>query len=236
MKKGLRKIIIEALSKEYKEDEPYKLNYFKVLIRGKDEWWPVMATMRETDWVTFVDNWHDAGNKIVAITQEEYRKMQSSRLVNESITKNQIVIISDEERKRIFEKNAQSIATIQMTEFFLNILDGCEIVLDERWPDSTFYRKNGEVLFEKDVKRKYFYVHYSKIWRVFEGQFGLQYADIQAFIKKVLETLKNFEGLTPEYSPFQKQRRLDDTQNLVGLTPQRSEWEPVEVRWMTLQI
>lgn len=190
----------------------------------------VMAIRRSDDakWWTFIgsDGKHigtymvnpdNLAKELKNKAEKAYNKWLDvyAKSVNESHTKRQTVVISDEERKRIFDNNAQSIATIQMTEFFINMLDGCEIVVDKRYPNSVFYRKNGEVLFEKDVKNKYFFVHYDKIWLVLERRFGLQYGKMQTFIKNVLETLKNFQGLRPLQS---------------------NTWHQQPIRWKNLKI
>ena len=84
---------------------------------------------------------------------------------------------------------------VKMREFLLSWLNGCTIQLSEKYPDSVFYKKDDEVVFElykeKNEEETYFWVHYDKIWSVFYNKFGLNYDETQSFIKNVVEdTLK----------------------------------------------
>ena len=97
-------------------------------------------------------------------------------------------------RKVLFEK----ISIIRdMEVFFLSFLEGCEIKVSDKYPDYIFFVKGDEILFQQDVKNKYFYVRYNLIWSIFESKYGLNYAETQAFIKDRLETHIKLEGYTP---------------------------------------
>ena len=98
-------------------------------------------------------------------------------------------------RKVLFEK----ISIIRdMEVFFLSFLEGCEIKISDKYPDSIFYIKNDKILFQQKMKNKYFWVEYDFIWSIFERKYGLNYTETQAFIKDLLETHIKLEGYTPD--------------------------------------
>ena len=77
-------------------------------------------------------------------------------------------------------------------------LDQLEIVKSPKYPDSIFYRKNGKVVMEQNLKNKHFWFHYDDIWSFFESFFAMKYDEIQSFMKVWLENTLNLEGYTPE--------------------------------------
>ena len=98
-------------------------------------------------------------------------------------------------RKVLFEKFS---IKQDMEVFLLSSLEGCEINLSDAYPNYIFFVKDDEILFQQDVKNKYFHVKHSLIWSVFENKYGLNYSETQAFIKDRLETHLKLEVYTPE--------------------------------------
>ena len=98
-------------------------------------------------------------------------------------------------RKVLFEKFS---IIRDMEGFFLSFLEGCEIKISDKYPGSIFYIKNDKILFQQEMKNKYFWVEYDFIWSIFESKYGLNYTETQAFIKDVLETHIKLEGYTPQ--------------------------------------
>jgi hypothetical protein len=87
-----------------------------------------------------------------------------------------------------------------MELWFRLFLVGLETRVEPDKPNSVFYDKNNETLFELSVKKygeRYFYVKYGKIWSVFELKFGLNYFETQQFIKNVVEDTLNIEPVIP---------------------------------------
>ena len=82
-------------------------------------------------------------------------------------------------------------------EFFLYMIDGIKIKEQTEYPDSVFWEKNGEILFEKKLKNKILYVKYYTIWSVFEKFFNFNYDETQRFIKEQVEEHLNWNGFTP---------------------------------------
>ena len=91
--------------------------------------------------------------------------------------------------------------TIEMREFIVNMINGCSIQISEKYPDSVFYKKNDQVIFElykpKNDGKSYFWCNYKVVWSVFYNKFGLNYNETQAFIKNVVEDTLKFGVVTP---------------------------------------
>ena len=96
----------------------------------------------------------------------------------------------------------------EMRDFIKPFLTNLLLVKDERYPNSVFYKQNGEVIFEfqKTETELRFWVDYCKIWSVFNGRFGLNYNETQSFIKTVAEDTLNLRGVTPLSPFFEKPR------------------------------
>jgi DNA invertase Pin-like site-specific DNA recombinase len=97
-----------------------------------------------------------------------------------------------EELKKEFQKE-------EMEELFKSLLNGLEIVIYDDHQKSLFYEKNSEVFFElyQDLKKKYFYCDYYLVWNIFEVKYKLNYDEIQAFIKSMVEQHLKLSKVTP---------------------------------------
>jgi len=85
-----------------------------------------------------------------------------------------------------------------MEDFFKLFLTDLLIVIMIERPNSVFYKKDGEVIFElyQDSNNKNimnFWVDYYKIWKVFSNKFGLSYDEIQSFIKMEVNNVLKLE-------------------------------------------
>ena len=109
---------------------------------------------------------------------------------------------------------------LPMGEWFNQFLIGLEIRIDEGRPNSVFYEKDGETLFElydeKNGSEVYFFVHYDKIWSVFKTKFGIGDNDTQSFIKNVVEDKL---GSVIPYMDCKRWRQVEDTLKLVSVIP-----------------
>ena len=72
-----------------------------------------------------------------------------------------------------------------------------EIVTSEKYPNSVFFKKDGEVVMEQDKKFKDFYFDYDEIWFFFESFFGMEYEQIREVLRYWLEETFKLEGYTP---------------------------------------
>ena len=84
----------------------------------------------------------------------------------------------------------------EIENFFKSFLTDLMIFTTPDYPNSVFYIKDDEIIFElqqnpNNKGNRYFYVDYYKFWAVFNSKFGLSYDDTQSFIKGMVEdTLK----------------------------------------------
>ena len=83
---------------------------------------------------------------------------------------------------------------------YLNNFKDLEVVESEKYPNSIFFKKNGVVVMQQDMKYKRFWFDYDNIWSFFESFFGMKYQQIQGVLKQWLEETLNLEGYTPAFS------------------------------------
>ena len=108
-------------------------------------------------------------------------------------------------RKMLVEKRLSK--ERQMEDLFLHLCEGLEIREDRnRYPNSIFLMKNGEVWFEiekeQNEKNGKFWCSFEKYWSVFEKKLRLNYTEIQSFTKDMVERHFKLSGLTPNIAPF----------------------------------
>ena len=63
--------------------------------------------------------------------------------------------------------------------------------------NSIFYVLNDEVLFEYGVRNKYFWCHYSKIWKVLRTKYRFSYQEDCELIKGMVWKHLKLKGITP---------------------------------------
>jgi len=85
----------------------------------------------------------------------------------------------------------------QMEEFFLSVVNGLTIQISNEYPESVFYKKGDLVYLQQDKKRNNIWCRYSDFWLVFESKFGINYQQIQGFLKRMFSKHLKIEGLTP---------------------------------------
>ena len=90
----------------------------------------------------------------------------------------------------------------EMEEFLLEKWNGMEKVVTPKYPNSIFYKKDGEVIMEQDKKNGYMWVSYSLIWVIFYNRFRLDYNQTQTFIRDMLEQHFKLVSLTPQLLPL----------------------------------
>ena len=96
--------------------------------------------------------------------------------------------------------------------------DQLEIVEHPDYPDSIFYRKDGQVIMEIDKKYMQFLIDYDTIWSFFEKVFSMEYDEIQQLMNTWLEETFNLKGFTPIFSNNIRGASLEETFNLKGFT------------------
>jgi len=125
----------------------------------------------------------------------------------------------------ITENKLNNVALSWMNKYFG--LDQLEIFKSEKYPNSVFFRKNGEVVMLQDKKSKFFWFDYDKIWLFFESFFGMEYQQIQDVLNYWLKETLKLEGYTPASTASGYLTLLKETLKLEGYTPHRIEanWE-----------
>ena len=115
-------------------------------------------------------------------------------------------------KKVITESKIQKVALKWMNDNFSP--DELEIVKSPKYPNSIFYRKNGQVVMEQDLKKKNFYFHYDEIWSFFESFFNIELIEFQSLMKMWLEETLNLDGYTPRRAIFPTTNQLEESLNL----------------------
>ena len=111
----------------------------------------------------------------------------------------------------------------ELNRFIVNYMnkmyhpDDLEIVHSEKYPESTFYKKDGEVVMEQDLKNRYFWFGYDIIWSYFIDDLGLKYQQVKEGLTIWLDETMNIRGLTPRTYRDIALILLDDTMNITYL-------------------
>ena len=93
--------------------------------------------------------------------------------------------------------NAQK-TKITPEQRFLELIQGLEIRLDPKYPDSILFFKKKISFVELDFKNKIIWLRYSDFWSVFENEYRLNYDEIQELTKGLLEKHFKLKGFTPK--------------------------------------
>ena len=103
-------------------------------------------------------------------------------------------------QQKIAELKAQiaELEKITPEQRFLELIDGMTVKIDkDKYPDSTFFFKGDKYYLE--IQKSRLWVRYAEIWQVFKVEFGMQYDEIQSFIKDQMEQhFKMMGGVTPD--------------------------------------
>ena len=75
----------------------------------------------------------------------------------------------------------------KMKEVVDQNLDGFEIKTTEKWSNSYFFMQGDRFVMEQDQKNGHLWVRQDGFWSIFSNDFSLEYRDIQAIIKFLVE-------------------------------------------------
>lgn len=91
--------------------------------------------------------------------------------------------------------------TKEIEKFLKPFFSDLTIISDEKYPESTFYKKNGSVLFELLCKFDdfMFFVDYDKIWLPVKEKFNLKEDEIKSFIATEVGNNLKINNVTPNY-------------------------------------
>ena len=85
---------------------------------------------------------------------------------------------------------------------FCEITSGIEIINCNVYNEEGLefiYHKDGQWIFYQDCKNERFWVNYYKYWSIFESKFILNYEEIQAITRVLVEDALKREVSTPAY-------------------------------------
>jgi quinol monooxygenase YgiN len=114
-----------------------------------------------------------------------------------------------EEKIQELEKQIESLKKEsqkeEMEQWFKSLLNGLEIEINDDYPNSVFYKKNGNIFFElyQDSEKTHFYCDYNLIWSVFNNKYNLNHDETQAFIKDMVEQHLKLGVVTPKVLTLQ---------------------------------
>ena len=89
--------------------------------------------------------------------------------------------------------------TISPEDKFKELIEGLTIHFDEKHPDSTFFMRDGKVVFE--LNKLFLYIDYPTFWGIFVNEYSMQYDDIQTFIKTMVEKHLKMKDVKAEHLP-----------------------------------
>ena len=88
-----------------------------------------------------------------------------------------------------------------IVDLFCNITSGIEIINCNVYNEDGLefiYHKDGEWIFYQDCKNEKFWTHYYRYWEILEREFHLEYEEIQALTKFLVEEALKREVGTPK--------------------------------------
>lgn len=88
---------------------------------------------------------------------------------------------------------------ITLEQMFFDLQNNLVRKIDnKKYPESVFYfNQDGKFMFEQDFKNGYFWCSDSFVWSLFESEYGMNYEQIQCFIKAQMEKHFKCNGLIP---------------------------------------
>ena len=75
----------------------------------------------------------------------------------------------------------------KMKEVIDKNLDGCVIKTTDEYPNSYLFTQGDRYVMEQDQKNDHLWVRWDGLWSIFSNDFCLEYEDIQAIIKFMVE-------------------------------------------------
>jgi hypothetical protein len=101
---------------------------------------------------------------------------------------------------------------------FLELIDGMTVKIDkDKYPDWTFFLKGDTCYLE--LENSTLWVAYFEIWQVFEVEFGMNYHEIQPFIKDQMEQHFKMRGVTPCHCHYLTNFMMEQHFKMRGVTP-----------------
>ena len=103
--------------------------------------------------------------------------------------------------------------------FLLEMMNGIKPFTSKNYPESVFWKKDDDILFEQDYKNGWLRCNYNRIWLVLSKKYEYSYSEIQSFVKRIADKDDNLGGLTPRQNILGTRYKVDEDTDLGGLTP-----------------
>ena len=108
-------------------------------------------------------------------------------------------------------------------DLFCEITNGLGIincnVYNEDGMEFIYYNKEGEWIFYQDCKNEKFWAHYKRYWVLLESYFDLEYREIQAITKLLVEEALKLEVGTPYLFRMKISSMVEEALNRNVTTP-----------------
>ena len=92
-----------------------------------------------------------------------------------------------------------------IVDLFREITDGLSIINCDVYNEEGLefiYHKDGQWIFYQDCKNEKFWAHYKRYWEILESEFSLEYEEIGAITKLLVEEALKREVTTPMRAAF----------------------------------
>jgi len=92
-------------------------------------------------------------------------------------------------------------------------------VYNEDGLEFIYHNKDGEWIFYQDAKNEEFWANYKRYWEILEREFDMEYEEIQALTKLLVEEALNREVTTPLLLRYKLQTVVEEALNREVGTP-----------------
>jgi len=109
-----------------------------------------------------------------------------------------------------------------IVDLFCNITSGIEIINCDVYNEDGLefiYHKYGQWIFYQDCKNEKFWTHYYRYWEILEKEFSMEYQEIGAITKLLVEEALKREVATPQIRPHNLSYRVEEALNREVATP-----------------
>jgi hypothetical protein len=132
-----------------------------------------------------------------------------------------------QELEKQIEELKKEVQKEEMEEWFRSLLNELQIEIKDDDPKSVYYKKNGKIFFElyQGSEKTYFYCDHKLVWSIFEKKYNLNYGEIQAFIKNMVEQYLKLSNVTPNQLNFTTMKFVDQYLKLSNVTPEGLPYE-----------
>ena len=86
---------------------------------------------------------------------------------------------------------------------FLRLIDGIKIKETDDYSKVFYWEKDGVILIEQNIKHKFLYINYEKMYVPYYEKFGMGIPSCDIFFQDILERMFGWNGIT-EVEPMKE--------------------------------